>query len=108
MAFSEAVWLARTRRELAFNVFRKYMHQDNPRFLEATYQTYIVGTIPPKPYPREDAVQSGRDFLSASNPEMEKKKPSDSINTTRLGERENDGVFNRRQARRSETFTKEN
>ena len=100
MAFSEAVWLARTRRELAFNVFRKYMHQDNPRILEATYQTYIVGTIPPKPYPREEAVQSDLDFLAASNHEMKKKKPSDFIDTTLLAEMESEGFFTRLQAGR--------
>ncbi|MGH7768306.1 MAG: ABC transporter substrate-binding protein, partial [Candidatus Binatia bacterium] len=95
MAFSEAIWLAKTRRELAYNTFRKYMKIENPRILEATYQTYVLGTIPDKPYPREESIQSDIDFLSAANPEFKKKKPSDFIDTTLLREMESEGFFNR-------------
>lgn len=95
MAFSEAVWLGRTRRELAYNIFRKYMKIEDPKILEATYQTYVLGTIPVKPYPREESIQSDLDFLSATNPEFKKKKPSDFIDTTLLREMENEGFFSR-------------
>ncbi len=100
MAFSEAIWMARTRRELAYSVFRKYMKIEEPRILEVTYQTYILGTIPAKPYPREEAVQSDIDFLSSTDPELKKKKPSDFIDTALLHEIENEGFFSRLQAAR--------
>jgi hypothetical protein len=95
MAFSEAIWLAKTRRELAYNIFRKYMKIENPRILEATYQTYILGTIPAKPYPREESIQSDIDYLAASTPELKKKKPSDFIDLTLLREMESEGFFSR-------------
>jgi NitT/TauT family transport system substrate-binding protein len=95
MAFSEAIWMARTRRELADNVFRKYMKIENPKILDATYQTYILGTIPAKPYPREESIQADLDFLSAANAEFRKKGPADFIDTTLLREMESEGFFNR-------------
>jgi NitT/TauT family transport system substrate-binding protein len=100
MAFSEAIWLAKTRRDLAYNIFRKYMKIENPRILEATYQTYILGTIPAKPYPREESIQSDIDYLAATNPELKKKKPSDFIDLALLREMENEGFFSRMAAGR--------
>lgn len=100
MAFSEAIWLAKTRRETAYGVFRKYMKTEDPRILEATYQTYILGTIPAKPYPREEAIQSDIDFLSITNPDLKKKKPADFIDIGLLNEMESEGFFARLQPAR--------
>lgn len=94
-AFSEGIWIGRTNKEVAFQIYRKYMRVDDPRLLEITYKTTLLNRIPPKPYPREEAVQSDIEDLSATTPQLKGMKPSDFMDVSILKEIESEGFFAR-------------
>ena len=95
MAFSEAIWLGRTQREIALKVFRKYMREDEPRRLEALYKNYIEDMVPAKPYPMEQVIQTEIENLSPTMPELQGKRPADFVDDTILKELEGEGFFAR-------------
>jgi NitT/TauT family transport system substrate-binding protein len=94
-AFCEAIALARKDREVAYRVYRKYLKVEDPKLLETTYQNYIYGQIPAKPYPLEDAIQADIEDLSATIPELKGKKASDFMDDSILRELESEGFFAR-------------
>lgn len=95
MAFSEAIWLGRTQREIALKAFRKYMREDEAKRLEALYKNYVEDMVPAKPYPMEEVIQTEIENLSPTMPELQGKKPSDFIDKTLLSELEEEGFFTR-------------
>lgn len=95
MAFSEAIWLGRSQREVAMKAFRKYLREDEPKRLEALYRNYIEEMIPAKPYPMEEVIQMEIENLSPTMPELQGKRPADFVDATILRELENEGFFSR-------------
>jgi hypothetical protein len=95
MAFSEAIWVGKTNKDIALKVFRKYMKTDDPKRLETMYGNYMIKQIPAKPYPMEEAIQSDIDNLSTIVPEFKGKRPADFVDATLLKEIENQGFFTR-------------
>jgi len=95
MAFSEAIWLGRTQREVALKVFRKYMREDEPKRLAALYKNYVEDMIPAKPYPMEEVIQAEIENLSPTMPELQGKRAADFVDVTVLKELENEGFFAR-------------
>jgi NitT/TauT family transport system substrate-binding protein len=95
MAFSEAIWLGKTNKDIAVKIFRKYLRTDDPKRLEMMYQNYMIKQIPAKPYPMEEAIQSDIENLSTIVPEFKGKKPSDFADSTLLKEIESQGFFAR-------------
>lgn len=95
MAFSEAIWVGKTKKDVALKIFRKYMRTDDPKRLEMMYRNYMVKQIPAKPYPMEEAIQSDIENLSAIVPEFKGKKPADFADSTLLREIESQGFFTR-------------
>lgn len=92
-AFSEGIWMGRKDKELTYRIARKYLKVDDPRLLESIHKNYLLGTIPAKPYPRDEAIQSDIEDLSAVTPELKGKKPSDFVDVTLLREVEDEGFF---------------
>lgn len=95
MAFSEAIWLGRTRKEAALKSFRKYMREDEPQRLETLYKNYVEDMVPAKPYPMEEVVEAEIENLSPTMPELQGKRAADFIDATILREIENEGFFTR-------------
>lgn len=95
MALSEGVWIGRNNKEQAFRVYRKYMKVDDPRLLESMHRNYLLGTIPAKPFPREQAIQNDIEDLSSAYPQLKGKKASEFLELTLLQELESDGFFAR-------------
>jgi NitT/TauT family transport system substrate-binding protein len=95
MAFSEAIWIGKTNKDVALKIFRKYMRTEDPKRLEMTYRNYMIKQIPSKPYPMEEAIQSDIENLSTIVPEFKGKKPSDFADSSLLKEIENQGFFTR-------------
>jgi ABC-type nitrate/sulfonate/bicarbonate transport system substrate-binding protein len=95
MAFSEAIWIGKTNKDVALKIFRKYMRADDPKRLEMMYKNYMVSQIPAKPYPMEEAIQSDIENLSTLVPEFKGKKASDFMDPSVLKEIESQGFFTR-------------
>jgi ABC-type nitrate/sulfonate/bicarbonate transport system substrate-binding protein len=100
-AFCEAIWMGRTDKEVALQIYRKNLRVQDPGLLEVIYKTSLLDRIPPKPYPQEEAIQFDLESMSTSGPEFAEKlkgrKPSDFIDASILKELEKEGLFARRQ-----------
>lgn len=95
MAYSEAIAAGRKNKELAYQVFRKYMRIDNPKLLEFTYRVQFLEAIPAKPYPREDAIQASIEDLTESTPKLESMKAAEFFDGSLIKEIDQDGFFTR-------------
>ena len=95
MAFSEAIWIGKTNKDVALKIFRKYMRTEDPKRLDMMYRNYMIKQIPSKPYPMEEAIQSDIENLSTIVPEFKGKKPADFADSSLLREIENQGFFTR-------------
>ena len=95
MAFSEAIWIGKTNKDVALKIFRKYMRTDDPKRLEMMYNNYMMKQIPAKPYPMEDAILSDIENLSTIVPEFKGKKTSDFMESSVLKEIDSQGFFTR-------------
>ncbi|MGH7874284.1 MAG: ABC transporter substrate-binding protein [Candidatus Binatia bacterium] len=93
MAYSEAIAAGRRNRELAHQVFRKYMRIDNPKLLEFTYRVQFVEAIPSKPYPREDTIQASIEDLRETTPKLDGMKTTDFFDASLIKEIDNEGFF---------------
>jgi ABC-type nitrate/sulfonate/bicarbonate transport system substrate-binding protein len=93
MAYSEAIAAGRRNRELAYQVFRKYMRIDNPKLLDFTYQVQFMEAIPVKPYPREDTIQASIEDLRETTPKLEGMKTADFFDASLIKEIDNEGFF---------------
>jgi hypothetical protein len=95
MAFGEGTWIGRNNKEQAFRVFRKYMKVEEPRLLESMHKNYLLGTIPLKPFPDEEALQNDIEELSNSYAQLKGRKVTEFIDLTLLKELETEGFFAR-------------
>jgi NitT/TauT family transport system substrate-binding protein len=95
MAFSEAIWIGKTNKDVALKIFRKYMRTDDPKRLEMMYNNYMMKQIPAKPYPMEEAILSDIENLSTIVPEFKGKKTSDFMESSVLKEIDSQGFFTR-------------
>lgn len=95
MAFSEGTWIGRSNKEQAFRVFRKYMKAEDPRLMESMHKNYLLGTIPLKPFPNEEALQNDIDELSNNYPQLKGRKTAEFLDTRLLNELEKEGFFTR-------------
>jgi len=93
MAYSEAIAAGRRNRELAYQVFRKYMRVDNPKLLDFTYRVQFIEAIPAKPYPREDTIQASIEDLRETTPKLEGMKATDFFDASLIKEIDNEGFF---------------
>ena len=93
MAYSEAIAAGRRNRELAYQVFRKYMRIDNAQLLDFTYRVQFLDAIPVKPYPREDTIHASIEDLRETTPKLESMKTSDFFDASLIKELDNEGFF---------------
>ena len=91
--FIEGVWMGRADKQVAYRTFQKYLKAENPKLLASLYHTYFFRTLLPRPYPKEEAVQTDIEDLSATMPALKGRQSSDFIDTTILREIENEGFF---------------
>jgi hypothetical protein len=96
MAYCEAIAQGRKNRELAYQVFRKYMRlPDNPRLLDFTYRVQMLDAIPAKPFPREDSVQASMEDLRSTIAKLDTMKVSDFVDASLIRELDQEGFFAR-------------
>lgn len=99
MALSEGTWIGRNNKEQALRVYRKYMKVDDPRLLESMHKNYLLGSIPVRPFPREEAIQNDIEDLSHTYPHLKGRKVAEFLDLTLLKELESEGFFTRLQGR---------
>ena len=95
MAMSEATWIGKTNKEQAFRVYRKYMKVEDTRLLESMHKNYLLGTIPAKLFPREEAIQNDIEDLSQIYAHLKGKKATEFLDISLLKELENEGFYTR-------------
>ena len=95
MALSEGTAYGRAHKDQAMGIYRKYLKIEDPKLLESLYKNYLLGTIPTKPYPREEALQNDIEDLSATYPFLKGKKAAEFLDLTLLKSLEDEGFFKR-------------
>ncbi len=95
MALTEGTQYGRTHKDQAMAIYRKYLKIDDPRLLESIYKNYLLGTIPPRPFPNEEAIQNDIDDLSHTYPHLKGKKAFEFLDLSLLKSLEDEGFFKR-------------
>ncbi|HEX9443148.1 MAG TPA: ABC transporter substrate-binding protein [Candidatus Binatia bacterium] len=95
MGMTEAIKLGRGNKELTFRIYRKYMHVEDLRLLESMHKNYLLGTIPQKPFPREEALQNDIEDLSFTYPTLKGRRIEEFTDLSLVKELENEGFFTR-------------
>lgn len=93
MALAEATYLGRTQKELALRVYRKYLKLEDPKMLDSMHKNYLLGTIPARPFPKEEAIQNDIEDLSARYPHLKGRKAGEFIDISLLKSLEEEGFF---------------
>jgi ABC-type nitrate/sulfonate/bicarbonate transport system substrate-binding protein len=95
MALTEGTWIGRTNKEVALRIYRKYLKVEDPKLLDSMHKNYLLGTIPARPFPNEEAIQNDIEDLSHTFPHLKGKKAVDFIDLSLLKSMEDDGFFKR-------------
>jgi NitT/TauT family transport system substrate-binding protein len=95
MALTEGTWIGRTNKEVALRIYRKYLKVEDPKLLESMHKNYLLGTIPARPFPKEEAIQNDIEDLSHTFPHLKGKKAADFLDLSLLKSMEDDGFFKR-------------
>jgi len=95
MALTEGTWAGRTNKELALRIYRKYLKIDDPRLLESMHKNYLLGTIPARPFPKEEAIQNDIEDLSYTDPHLKGRKAGEFSDLSLLKRLEDEGFFKR-------------
>jgi ABC-type nitrate/sulfonate/bicarbonate transport system substrate-binding protein len=93
MALTEAIAIGRKDKEQAFRVYRKYMKVSEPKLLESMHRNYLLGTIPPRPFPREEAIQNDIEDLSNTYSALKGRKIAEFMDLSIIQEMESEGFF---------------
>jgi ABC-type nitrate/sulfonate/bicarbonate transport system substrate-binding protein len=95
MALTEGIAVGRANKELAFRIYRKYLKVTEPKLLESMHKNYLLGTIPARPFPREEALQNDIEDLSFTYPELKGRRIEEFIDLSLIKELESEGFFNK-------------
>jgi NitT/TauT family transport system substrate-binding protein len=95
MALTEGTWLGQTNKELAIRIYRKYLKIEDPKLLESMHKNYLLGTIPARPFPKEEAIQNDIEDLSHNYPHLKGKKAAEFLDLSLLKSMEEEGFFKR-------------
>jgi NitT/TauT family transport system substrate-binding protein len=95
MALTEGTAYGRAHKDYTMRVYRKHMKIEDPKLLESMHKNYLLGTIPMKPYPREEALQNDIDDLSYTYSHLKGKKAGDFLDLTLLKSLDDEGFFRR-------------
>jgi len=95
MALSEGIWLGRNNKELTMRVYRKHMKIEDPKLLESMHKNYLLGSIPLRPYPNEEAIQNDIEDLSRTLPHLKGRKAGEFVDLSLLKSLDEEGFFKR-------------
>ena len=93
MAIGEATYIGRTQKEVALRIYRKYLKIEDPKMLDSMHKNYLLGSIPARPYPKEEAIQNDIEDLSGRYPHLKGRKASEFFDISLLKSMEDEGFF---------------
>lgn len=93
MAISEATAIGRTQKEQALRVYRKYLKIEDPKMLESMHKNYLLGSIPARPFPKEEAIQNDIEDLSHTYAHLKGRKAAEFLDTSLIKSLEEEGFF---------------
>ena len=93
MAVTEGIAIGRENKELTMRVYRKYMKIDDPKLLESMHRNYLLGSIPARPFPKEEAIQNDIEDLSYSFVHLKGRKAGEFLDLSLLKSLEEEGFF---------------
>src|SRR6476620_11554984 len=95
IAITEGTWIGRNNKDLTIRIYRKYMKIEDQKLLESMYKNYLLGSIPVRPFPNEEAIQNDIEDLSYSLPHLRGKKAAEFLDLSLLKSMEKEGCFKR-------------
>ena len=95
MAITEGTWIGRNNKDLTMRIYRKYMKVEDQKLLESMHKNYLLGSIPVRPFPNEEAIQNDIEDLSYSLPHLRGKKAAEFLDLSLLKSMEEEGFFKR-------------
>jgi hypothetical protein len=93
MAITEGTYIGRTQKEQALRVYRKYLKVEEPKLLESMHRNYLLGSIPARPFPKEEAIQNDIEDLSQSYAHLKGRKAAEFLDISLLKTLEDEGFF---------------
>jgi ABC-type nitrate/sulfonate/bicarbonate transport system substrate-binding protein len=93
MAISEGIYIGRTHKEQAYRVYRKYLKVEDAKMLESMHKNYLLGSIPARPFPKEEAIQNDIEDLSYSYAHLKGRKAAEFLDISLLKSLEDEGFF---------------
>jgi NitT/TauT family transport system substrate-binding protein len=95
MALTEGTAYGRAHKDQTMRIYRKYLKIEDPKLLESIHKNYLLGTIPAKPYPREEALQNDIEDLSYTYTDLKGRKAAEFLDLSLLKNLEDEGFFRR-------------
>lgn len=95
MALTEGTAYGRAHKDYTMRIYRQNMKIDDSKLLESMHKNYLLGTIPMKPFPREEALQNDIEDLSYTYPFLKGKRAAEFLDLTLLKSLEDEGFFKR-------------
>ena len=93
MALTEGTYIGRTQKEQALRVFRKYLKIEDPKMLDSMHKNYLLGSIPERPFPKEEAIQNDIEDLSQTYAHLKGRRAAEFLDVTLLKALEDEGFF---------------
>jgi NitT/TauT family transport system substrate-binding protein len=93
MALTEGTYIGRTQKEQALRVYRKYLKVEDPKMLDSMHKNYLLGSIPERPFPKEEAIQNDIEDLSQTYAHLKGRKAAEFLDLTLLKALDDEGFF---------------
>jgi NitT/TauT family transport system substrate-binding protein len=93
MAITEGTFIGRMQKEQALRVYRKYLKIEDPKMLDSMHKNYLLGSIPARPFPKEEAIQNDIEDLSHSYAHLKGRKAGEFLDISLLKSLEDEGFF---------------
>jgi ABC-type nitrate/sulfonate/bicarbonate transport system substrate-binding protein len=93
MAITEGTFIGRTQKELAQRLYRKYLKIEDPKMLDSMHRNYLLGSIPARPFPKEEAIQNDIEDLSHTYAHLKGRRAGEFLDISLLKSMEEEGFF---------------
>jgi ABC-type nitrate/sulfonate/bicarbonate transport system substrate-binding protein len=93
MAITEGTFIGRTQKEQALRVYRKYLKIEDPKMLDSMHRNYLLGSIPARPFPKEEAIQNDIEDLSNTYAHLKGRRAGEFLDISLLKSMEEEGFF---------------
>jgi len=93
MALTEGTYIGRTQKEQALRVYRKYFKIEDPKMLDSMHRNYLLGSIPERPFPKEEAIQNDIEDLSQTYAHLKGRRAAEFLDLSLLKALDDEGFF---------------